>query len=222
MSNDPRIQALETRVQTGELEKIVFAGGCFWCTEASFDPEYGVVQAFSGYFGGKFENPTYEQVSGHQTDHRESVIIYYNNASTSLPKLLVNYWHSIDPTQTDGQFSDIGFQYTTAIYYFTDSQKQLAEASKQVLENSKKFGGEKIAVQVLSGQDLVFYPAEEYHQNYAEKNPVRYEYFKKGSGRTDFIKTYWSKDHTFDKFIEESRGEKKFLSGEDKTLPRPR
>lgn len=208
MQNDPKIISLEQQVLDGKLQKIVFAGGCFWCTEASFNPDFGVVSAISGYFGGKFPNPTYEQVSHHETDHRESVIVYFEPGENNFKKLLVNYWHSVNPTQADGQFSDIGFQYTSAIYYFTDEQKKLAEESKKVLEDSKKFSDQKIVVEILDGKDLVFYPAEEYHQDYAEKNPVRYEYFKKGSGRTDFIKNNWKGDKTFENFMGQDFTEK--------------
>lgn len=201
MQNDPKILNLETQVKEGKLQKIVFAGGCFWCTEASFNPDFGVKEIISGYFGGTFPNPTYEDVSAHKTDHREAVIVYFENSNTNFKKLLVNYWHDIDPTQADGQFHDIGHQYTNAIYYFTDEQKKLAEESKKVLEDSKKFADKKIAVEIIDGKDFVFYPAEEYHQDYAEKNPVRYEYFKKGSGRADFVKNNWKGDKTFDTFL---------------------
>jgi peptide methionine sulfoxide reductase msrA/msrB len=130
------------------------------------------------------------------------VQVYFNTASTSIKKQLVNYWKDIDPTQTDGQFHDIGYQYTTAIYYFTDEQKQLAEESKKILEDSKKFD-KPIAVEIKDGRGLTFYPAEEYHQDYSVKNPVRYEYYKNGSGRTAFIKNNWKDDHTFDSFLKE-------------------
>ncbi len=192
---------LENAVATGTLQKIVFAGGCFWCTSAAFNPEYGVREALSGYFGGTFKDPSYEQVSGHGTDHREATQVYFDSASTTLRKMIVNYWHDIDPTQADGQFADKGFQYTPAIYYFTDEQKALAEESKKILEDSKKFGDKKIAVEILDGRGLTFYPAEEYHQKYEIKNPVRYEYYKNGSGRSDFIKTNWLGDKTFEKFL---------------------
>lgn len=193
---------LETQVLNGTLQKVVFAGGCFWCTEAAFNPELGAKNAISGYFGGQYPNPTYEDVSSHKTDHREVVQVYFDPSSTNFKKLLVNYWHDIDPTQADGQFHDIGFQYTTAIYYFNEEQKKLAELSKKVLENSKKFGDKKIVVEILDGRGLTFYPAEEYHQDYSDKNPVRYEYYKKGSGRTDFINDNWKNDHTFDIFLQ--------------------
>jgi peptide methionine sulfoxide reductase msrA/msrB len=199
------IQELDKKVESGELQKAVFSGGCFWCTEASFSPEYGVVQAISGFFGGTATNVSYEN----HGDHREGVLIYFNNASTSYKKLLVNYWKHIDPTQDDGQFADIGPSYKTAIYYFNDEQKKLAQESKKILADSKKFAsvnGGKIAVEILDGTPFKFYPAEEYHQDYAEKNPVRYNYYKEGSGRSEFIHKYWDKDTTFNKFLVESSG----------------
>ena len=188
---------LETQVATGTLQKMVFSGGCFWCTSAAFRPEYGVVNATSGFFDGKSPIPTYEN----HGEYREATQIYFNSASTTLRKMLVNYWHDIDPTQANGQFADIGHSYTTAIYYFNEEQKMLAEESKKILEDSKKFGDKKIAVEIIDGRDLTFYPAEEYHQEYELKNPVRYEYYKNGSGRTDFIKNNWADDKTFDSFL---------------------
>lgn len=191
------LQELDAKVASGELQKAVFSGGCFWCTEASFSPEYGVVQAISGFFGGTATNVSYEN----HGDHREGVLIYFNNASTSYKKLLVNYWKHIDPTQEDGQFADTGSSYKTAIYYFNQEQKKLAEESKKILQDSKKFDDKKIAVEILSGDGFTFYPAEEYHQDYAEKNPVRYNYYKAGSGRSEFIHKYWDNDKTFEKFL---------------------
>jgi peptide methionine sulfoxide reductase msrA/msrB len=166
----------------------------------------------SGFFGGTTPNPTYEN----HGDHREGVLVYFNNASTSYPKLLVNYWKHIDPTQADGQFADIGPSYKTAIYYFNDEQKRLADETKKILEDSKKFGDEKIAVEILDGNAFTFYPAEEYHQDYAEKNPVRYEYFKKGSGRAKFIHDNWDGDKTFEQFLNQS-SEKSWLSFDKNT-----
>lgn len=195
------IQELDKKVATGELQKAVFSGGCFWCTEAVFNPEYGVVQAVSGFFGGTATSVSYEN----HGDHREGVLIYFNNASTSYKKLLVNYWKHIDPTQVDGQFADVGSSYKTAIYYFNAEQKKLAEESKKILEDSKKFD-QPIAVEILDGAPFTFYPAEEYHQDYSIKNPTRYEYYKEGSGRSDFIHKYWDNDKTFDNFLKESSG----------------
>jgi peptide methionine sulfoxide reductase msrA/msrB len=171
--------------------------GCFWCTEATFNSEYGVVLAISGFYGGYSTNVSYEN----HGDQRESVLVYFNNASTSYKKLLVNYWTHIDPTQDNGQFADTGDSYKTAVYYFSDEQKQLSEESKKILEDSKKFGAKKIAVDILNGQGFTFHPAEEYHQNYSDKNPRRYEYYKAGSGRTAFIKENWYGDKTFENFL---------------------
>ena len=191
------IQELDKRVKGGELQKAVFSGGCFWCTEAVFNPKYGVVHAVSGFYGGTATNVSYEN----HGDHREGVLVYFNNASTSYKKLLVNYWKHIDPTQENGQFADTGSSYKTAIYYFNGDQKKLAEESKKILEDSKKFD-QPIAVEILDGSPFTFYPAEEYHQDYSIKNPVRYEYYKEGSGRSDFIHKYWDNDKTFEKFLE--------------------
>jgi peptide methionine sulfoxide reductase msrA/msrB len=200
-SNDVK---LEQEVATGTLQKIVFAGGCFWCTEASYNSEYGVVSAISGYIGEGSATPSYEQVSSGATEYREGVQVYFNNASTSIKKLLVNYWTHIDPAQKDGQFADKGNQYHTAIYYFTEEQKLLAEESRRILEDSKKFGNEKIAVEILDGNKYNFYAAEEYHQDYSVKNPVRYEYYKNGSGRSDFVKENWYGDKTFENFLKQT------------------
>lgn len=184
-----------------KLGKMVFAGGCFWCTEAVFNPLFGVVSATSGYFGGKTGNPTYEQVSNHETDHREAVEVLYEDTTENIKRLLVNYFKDIDPTQEDGQFHDVGYQYTTAIYYLREVERDLAQEAKRVLEESLKFGSRKIAVQILDGRGLVFYKAEDYHQKYSENNKLKYDLYKKGSGRADFIKNNWIQDHTFDKFL---------------------
>jgi peptide methionine sulfoxide reductase msrA/msrB len=201
MRDDSNDKKLEEQVATGTLQKMVFAGGCFWCTEASYNSEYGVSSAISGYIGDGAVAPTYEQVSSGDTEYKEGVQVYFNNASTSIKKLLVNYWTHIDPTQADGQFADKGKQYLTAIYYFSEEQKMLAEESKKILEGSNKFGNKKIVVEILDGKKYNFYAAEEYHQDYSAKNPVRYEYYKNGSGRSDFVKEYWYGDKTFENFL---------------------
>lgn len=192
------------------MKKIILAGGCFWCTEASFSPEFGIIKATSGYFGGKFPSPTYQDVLTETTGHREAVEIEYDGSEKSLRKILVNYWHGIDPTQADGQFHDIGESYQTAIYYFDDEQKKLAEESKKVLQDALNDphqlplikGERKVHTEILDGNGLTFYPAEEYHQKYAEKNPLHYQAYKTGSGRAAFIKNNWYDDHTFDNFLQ--------------------
>jgi peptide methionine sulfoxide reductase msrA/msrB len=174
-----------------KYSKIVFAGGCFWCTEAEFDHAPGVVEAISGYTGGAVANPTYEEVSSGTTGHREAVLVYYNEASTTIEKLLVTYWRHIDPTDEGGQFVDRGEQYTTAIYYTTKAQQEAAKKTEQQVVSAKKFA-KPIAIELLAY--TTFYPAEEYHQNYKDKNPVRYEYYRDRSGRNNFIQTYWKND----------------------------
>lgn len=171
--------------------KIVFSGGCFWCTEAEFNHAPGVISAVSGYTGGTEANPTYTQVGSGTTGHRESVLVYYNEASTTLNTLLTIYWKHIDPTDAGGQFVDRGHQYTTAIYYTTDQQKKQALASKQRIIDTKKFS-KPVVTEILPY--TTFYPAEEYHQDYKDKNPVRYEYYRNNSGRNDFINKIWKND----------------------------
>ena len=171
--------------------KIVFSGGCFWCTEAEFNHAPGVVSAISGYAGGAESNPTYTQVGSGTTGHRESVLVYYNEASTTLDTLLAIYWKHIDPTDAGGQFVDRGHQYTTAIYYTTDQQKKEALASKQRIIDTKKFS-KPVVTEILPYTN--FYPAEEYHQDYKDKNPARYEYYRNNSGRNDFINKVWKND----------------------------
>lgn len=171
-----------------EKSKIIFAGGCFWCTEAEFNHYKGVTEAISGYTGGSKDNPTYKEVSSGNTGHREAVLIYYDQSLVTLDELLNKYWSHIDPTDVDGSFADRGSQYTSAIYYFDESQKSIIEKSKSNLEKSGKFD-KKIATEILPA--VKFYPAEEYHQNYKDKNPVRYNYYREGSGRNEFIRLHW-------------------------------
>jgi peptide methionine sulfoxide reductase msrA/msrB len=176
-----------------EFPKIVFAGGCFWCTEAEFHRIPGVVDAISGFSGGEKVSPTYEEVNSGGTGHRESVLVYYNPASTTIGILLTHYWKHINPTDEGGQFVDRGYQYTTAIYYTSKEQKEEAVRSKQMMIDAKKFA-EPVVTEILPYKN--FYPAEEYHQRYKEKNPVRYAYYRNASGRNDFITTYWKGDTT--------------------------
>ena len=171
--------------------KIVFAGGCFWCTEAEFDHLPGIISAVSGFSGGTVSDPSYEEVGIGGTGHREAVLVYYNPASTTLDILFEHYWKHINPTDVGGQFADRGHQYTTAIYYTTGEQKSEAEKTKKMITDAKKFT-KPVVTEILPYKN--FYPAEEYHQHYKDKNPVRYEYYRNGSGRNDFIKQYWVND----------------------------
>jgi peptide methionine sulfoxide reductase msrA/msrB len=173
--------------------KIILAGGCFWCTSADFNHSTGIVSVISGYADSEKANPTYEEVSGHTVKAREAVLIHYDPKLITIEQLLAKYWRGIDPTDADGSFADRGHQYTSAIYYFTDEQKAASEKSKSELAVSKKFTS-PIATEILAYTN--FYPAEEYHQDYKDKNPVRYNYYREGSGRNDFIRLHWQDGST--------------------------
>jgi peptide-methionine (S)-S-oxide reductase len=185
------VAALATSaVAAGEptLAKATFAGGCFWCMEPPFEALEGVVSVTAGYTGGTKANPTYEEVSAGGTGHAESVEIVYAPAKVSYEKLLDVFWHNIDPTTADAQFCDHGRQYRTAIFYHDEMQKRLAEKSKQSLEESKTLPGPIVTEIVPAG---TFYPAEEYHQDYAKKNPIRYRYYRYACGRDARLRELW-------------------------------
>ncbi len=170
--------------------KASFAGGCFWCMEPPFERTEGVVFVQAGYQGGEEENPTYEQVSHGLTGHAEVVEVLYDPEKVSYEDLLKVFWMNIDPTDPTGQFADKGKQYRTAIFYYGDEQKRLAEESKKQLAGSGKFS-KPIATQIVSATR--FWRAEEYHQNYYEKNPIHYNMYKKGSGREGYLNKTWKK-----------------------------
>jgi len=175
-------------IASAKLEQATFAGGCFWCVEATFEQLPGVTQVISGYTGGKIENPSYEQVSAGQTGHVEAIQVTYDTNKTSYQKLLDCFWQKIDPTDSGGQFSDRGSSYVTAIFYHNAEQKKLAEQSKQQLAKSGKF--EKLIVTKILLLEK-FYPAEDYHQDYYKKNPIRYKFYRHHSGRDQFLKKAW-------------------------------
>jgi peptide methionine sulfoxide reductase msrA/msrB len=190
-------------VDSGQRETITLAGGCFWCSEAFFQEADGVVGAVSGYAGGTTETATYAQVSRGDTGHREAVAVTYDPARISLSSILNIYWSHIDPTDGTGQFSDKGFQYTTAIFYHTDAQKAAAEASKVALIDSGVFE-EVIVTEILPY--TTFFRAEEYHQDYYQKSSLHYELYKKASGRTGFIEENWAKEAALEFLKEEEEG----------------
>jgi methionine-S-sulfoxide reductase len=171
------------------LEKATFAGGCFWCMEPPFDKLDGVISTTSGYTGGKENMPTYEQVSSGKTGHLEAIEIIYDPERVSYDKLLEIFWTNIDPTQTNGQFADIGKQYRTAIFFHDENQQKLAVASKENLDKSGKFE-KPVVTEILPAGE--FYPAEDYHQDYYLKNPIRYKYYRFGSGRDQFLNKTWN------------------------------
>jgi len=177
-----------TEKTAGILEKATFAGGCFWCMEAPFDKLPGVVSVTSGYTGGKMKNPTYKQVSAGGTGHAEAVQIVYDPTRIGYSKLLDVFWHNTDPTVTDRQFCDIGAQYRTGIFYHGEEQRLLALKSKEALGKTKPFKEPIVTEVTMAGE---FYPAEEYHQHYYKKNPIRYQYYRNGCGRDRRLKELW-------------------------------
>ncbi|MFY9550681.1 MAG: peptide-methionine (S)-S-oxide reductase MsrA [Thermoanaerobaculia bacterium] len=180
--------ALALPARAAERATAIFAGGCFWCEETAFEGLPGVLSVTSGYTGGAKVNPTYEEVSSGGTGHAESVEVAYDPAKISYEKLLDVFWRNVDPLQKDGQFCDHGTQYRSAIFYRGEAQKSAAEASKAKLERDPRFRG-KIATEIVPAS--TFYPAEEYHQEYYKKNPVRYKLYRLGCGRDARLKALW-------------------------------
>ncbi len=168
----------------------VFAGGCFWCIQPAFDKANGVIKTVVGYCGGTEPNPTYDLVTSEKTNYRESIEITYDPAKISFDQLLDIYWRQIDPTQADGQFTDIGPSYRAAIFYGDNVEKKIAEASKEKLVHSRKFD-KPIATEILPLKK--FYRAEAYHQKYYQQNAEHFEAFEKGSGRVSFQEKTWNK-----------------------------
>ena len=187
------VRAADSSSQKGgapasQLQKATFAGGCFWCMEHPFDELPGVVSVTSGYTGGQKKNPTYQEVSAGGTGHAESVQVVYDPAKISYDKLLERYWHNVDPTVKDRQLCDTGHQYRSAIFYHNEEQRRLAVQSKQALEKGNHFKG-PVLTEVVPASE--FYPAEEYHQHYYKKNPVRYHYYRSACGRDKRLKELW-------------------------------
>ena len=168
--------------------KATFAGGCFWCMEEAFEKVEGVTSVVSGYTGGQLENPTYEQVSAGGTGHTESIEVTFDPSKVTYKQLLEVFWRNVDPTTPNAQFCDHGSQYRTAIFYHDENQKQLIEESKQRIESSKTFP-ESIVTEIAPAS--VFYIAEEYHQDFYTKNPIRYKYYKWNCGRAKRLEQLW-------------------------------
>ncbi len=183
--------AATAEAQQLTAETAIFAGGCFWCMEKPFEQLPGVISVTSGYTGGTTSNPTYENyVAG---GHIEVVKVAYDPAKVSYKKLLDVYWHQINPTDAGGQFVDRGHAYTTAIFYLNDAQKKAAIASKAKMDKSGVFG-KKIVTPILPVDK--FWAAEEYHQDFYKKNPLRYWYYRSHSGRDDYLESIWGKAAT--------------------------
>jgi peptide methionine sulfoxide reductase msrA/msrB len=171
------------------LSEATFAGGCFWCTESDFEKVDGVVEVISGYVGGQTQNPTYQEVSAGGTGHAEAIRVLYDPQKITYNELLDIFWRHVDPTDSGGQFVDRGSQYRPAIFYHDEEQKRLAEESKIKLETSGRFN-EPIATEIVPVSE--FYRAEDYHQDYYKKNPLRYKYYRYNSGRDQFLKKAWA------------------------------
>ena len=166
--------------------KATFAGGCFWCMEPPYDELEGVISTISGYIGGTTKNPTYEQVSAGTTGHTEAVEITYDPRKVSYEKLLEIFWRNIDPLTANAQFCDSGSQYRSGVFYHDQTQKTLAEASKKRVQSRFK---QPIVTEIVAASE--FYPAEEYHQDYYKKNPIRYNFYRYGCGRDKRLQELW-------------------------------
>lgn len=173
-----------------ETAVATFAGGCFWCVEADFDKLPGVIETISGYTGGREANPTYEQVSAHQTGHVEAVQLRYDPARVSYEKLVDYFWRHVDPLTANGQFCDRGPQYRTVIYFSDEAQRKTILAVKDKLE---KRLGKSFVTEVTPASK--FYAAEDYHQDYYNKNPLRYRYYRNSCGRDQRVKDVWGKSY---------------------------
>lgn len=169
--------------------KATFAGGCFWCMEPPYDELEGVISTISGYIGGTKKNPTYEQVSAGTTGHTEAVQITYDPAKISYEKLLEVFWRNIDPLTANAQFCDSGSQYRSGIFYHDEAQKKLAEASKKRIQTRFK---QPVVTEITAASE--FYPAEDYHQDYYKKNPIRYKIYRYGCGRDQRLEELWGAD----------------------------
>ena len=179
---------LPNTASAAKQEKATFAGGCFWCMEPPYDKLDGVISVTSGYTGGHKKNPNYKEVSAGGTGHAEAVQVIYDPDKVSYQKLLDVFWHNIDPTVVNRQFCDNGDQYRSAIFYHNDEQKNLALKSKTALEKNKPFK-EPVVTEITKAGE--FYPAEDYHQKYYKKNPLRYKYYRNGCGRDQRLKELW-------------------------------
>lgn len=182
------VAASHATAEESEHAKATFAGGCFWCVEEAFEKVSGVISATSGYTGGNADNPTYKQVTSGQTGHTEAVEVIYDPAQITYEQLLDVFWRNIDPTVVDRQFCDFGNQYRTAIFVHDDEQMRLAETSKRALQESKPFA-DPIVTPIVAAS--TFYPAEDYHQDYYKRNPVRYKFYKWNCGRAQRLEELW-------------------------------
>ena len=217
MMGNQRSEAVQegVKMDTGKEEMnlriATFAGGCFWCVESDFEKLSGVVKVISGYTGGNKENPSYEEVSSGTTGHVEAVQVYYDPSKLTYTELLDYFWRHVDPTDGGGQFVDRGSQYRSVVFYHDEEQKKLAEKSKEDLSKSGKFNN-PIVTEII--KFTKFYEAEEYHQDYYRKNPLRYKFYRYNSGRDQFLAKVWGKEMK----IVKTEEEKSYKKPDDLTL----
>lgn len=181
----------EKEMNNPNYQRATFAGGCFWCMEPPYDDLVGVISTTVGYTGGEKPNPTYEEVCSGGTGHAEAVQIVFDSTQISYEDLLQVFWRNIDPTDPYGQFADKGSQYRTSIFYHDEKQKELAEKSKKEIDASGKFDS-PIVTEIVPAE--VFYPAEDYHQEFYKNNSLRYNSYKVGSGREGYLKKVWGEE----------------------------
>ncbi len=191
LRHEEEVMPMDEKTETRETATATFSGGCFWCMEPPFEKLEGVIGVVSGYTGGDKQAPTYEEVSSGVTGHAEAVRIVYDPEKVSFEKLLETFWRQINPTDDGGSFVDRGTQYRSAIFYHDDAQKKAAEVSKAALGKSGRFD-KPIMTEILPAGE--FYPAEDYHQDYYKRNPIRYKFYRSGSGRDDYIEKVWEKE----------------------------
>jgi len=182
------IMPLRSVAESGEPAKAYFAGGCFWCMEEAFEKVDGVIAVVSGYMGGTVQNPSYEEVSSGRTGHAESVEVRYDPSKVTYTQLLEAFWRNVDPITANAQFCDHGTQYRAAIFYQNEQEKRFAEESKQAIEQAKHFK-QPITTQIVMASK--FYTAEEYHQDFYKKNPIRYKFYKYNCGRAQRLEELW-------------------------------
>jgi peptide methionine sulfoxide reductase msrA/msrB len=204
----------EPDIHAGKTETATFAGGCFWCMEPPFEKLKGVGEVISGYTGGHKEDPSYKEVSAGGTGHVEAVEVIFDPTQITYAELLEVFWRQIDPTDPDGQFVDRGKQYRSAIFYHNEEQKHLAEKSKNTLQKSGRFK-KPVVTEILPASQ--FYRAEEYHQDYARKNPIRYNFYRFNSGRDQYLKKIWGEEREGKKM---ETPEKKFVKPSKEELKR--
>ena len=178
----------QAMAQTGNVEIATLAGGCFWCVESDMEKLPGVIKVISGYAGGEEANPSYKQVSSGTTGHREAVQVHFDPEKISYDKVLDHYWRHFDPTDESGSFGDRGFQYSSAVFYHSEKQREIAEASRKALDESGRFN-QPVVTPIIAF--TTFYPAEDYHQDYSKHNPVRYKTYRYFSGRDRFVEEHW-------------------------------